>query len=208
MVSFGRLSKSSVSAPLLALGLASSCAMMPNFKEANKDGYSLENGKVDSVFTVNLHLDGVSVPEFKTGYAIRAVGETCAARGYSYYSFGRMTADQVRGYCYKTAQIRALGVTFIQTVATNDKIVVESLNGKAPTQLKVNDVVLEANGKKLSAIYQIKDEVTEAVAVGKSVLGFKVSSSGTEAAVDEPIILFADGVFGPQDLEKIRSDIK
>ena len=198
-----------VTAFVLSTGmLFSSCALMPKFQEGSKDGYTVENGATDSLFNVNLHLDGVQVNDFKAVYAMRAVGETCAKRGYQHFSYGKISADQVRGYCYKTPTIRALGVTFVQNVATGEKIVVESLNGKAPSSLKVNDEILAVNGKKISAIYQIKDQVVEATRNGKSTLSMKIVSASKELNIEEPFTSMSDGVFGPQDLEKFRADVK
>ena len=186
----------------------SSCASIPSFQENPAEGYTVTDAKLPAMFTVEVRLAATESENFKTNYAVRAVGETCLKRGFDYFNFAAAGGNSWQGYCSKTSANRSLGLTLTVPKKEGEKFIVEHLNNKSRTQVQIGDALLKVNGAPITSMAVLKNEVFASVEAKKNSMQLEIERAGKIMSVDEPIADVANASMGPADLEAVRKIIR
>lgn len=186
-----------------ALGLAS-CATFPSFQDNPAEGYQVTDTSNPASFGVEVRLPESTSPNFRINYAMRAIGETCAKRGFDYFNYGQASASQWQGFCSKTSSNRSLALSLSVPKAEGEKFVVENLNGKTNSKIQVGDVLLKVNGQAIITMAGLKTEVFNAVEAKKSSMTLEIERAGKVMTLEEPIADVANASMGPEDLKTVR----
>jgi hypothetical protein len=194
---------------LVGLGvLISACATPPAFQKQSGTGfgYVIEHLLLPGHFRVSASLPEETEEKFLNGYVSRAVGEECKGQGFDFFDPGEIRGGVTEGFCYKEMKHKDLGVAFkaLELEKLPPRFVVENLNGKFPTKLKVNDQVLSVEGKPAGSTNQMKALVFAAVRQGKAALKLKVLRLGKTLTLIESLAVLDSGLLTPQDLEGLR----
>ncbi len=198
---------------ILCFGLfISGCVSLPYFQKSvnGSEGYTVQNLKLKNHILISFNVPRDTRADYLSKYAMRAVGEECFARGYRYFDFGEIENRTIQGFCYAGDVRSALAITF-NTAAlkkTPRKFIVEDLNSKSITQLKINDELLQIEGRNVTSVNQVKVAALEASENKKNTLRLKIKREGRELKVVEPIADFKGGQMGKEDLDMLRRDVQ
>ncbi|WP_413612363.1 PDZ domain-containing protein [Bdellovibrio sp. HCB-110] len=187
-----------------------SCASRPPFqeKDSNGIGYEVKDIQSPSNFQTSATLPASTNNNYLTKYAWRSVGEVCAQRGFNFFDFSSPETTSTRenkvlvntiGYCFKESTRRGLGITFKPSKVGLE---VEHLNNKQNSSLKVKDIVLEIQGKKVATTTDVKQVVY--INTAKSSVDMAVIRDGKNIKIVEPISVLAGFNFDHEYLKALR----
>lgn len=188
----------------------SNCSTAPKFEKSNgSSGYTLKELTGKNHFEISLLLPSDTSQDALKKYGWRAIGEECANRGFEYFDISDEAPNKYVGYCYPTNERKALAITFKANGLQENpiKFVVEDLNNKSSTMLKVADEVLTIGGQKLVSMGQLKSVVFAATQKSNS-MTVSLLRNGKSLEINEPVALFKSGVLGKSDLEQLRREIQ
>jgi hypothetical protein len=197
----------------VSLLFLSACATSPIFQKSTNgsDGYSVQDLGRNDHFRITVKIPQENTTEkFIRNYGFRAVGEECLSRGFQFFDVAELDKTSIDGFCFKDSTRKSLAITFRadNLKESPSRFVVEDLNSKTNTQVKVNDEILLMDGKSLTSMAQIKSLVFSAVVNNKNALPLKLKRQNQEMTVNEPIADFKNGALGASDLEAVRSAVR
>ncbi len=142
-------------------------------------------------------------------YGWRAIGEECLSRGFEFFDISDESPIQFVGFCYSTNERKALAITFRKNELqqTPRKFIVEDLNNKSATNVRIKDELLAIGDQKLISMGQLKSVVFGVTQKSNSI-PVSLLRNGKLLEVNEPIALLKSGVLGKSDLENLRREIK
>lgn len=180
------------------------CVSAPVYQEL-KDGvgYKVSSAGAKDRLYVDVKLPQGTPENFEVQYALRAIGEECAKRGYAYFHQAYLPNAKYIGFCETSADRQALGVNLRDV---NSTVVIEDLNGKKGTTLQQGDRITKINGVKSDSVADVKVQVANARA--QKYIDMIVQRSGREVTVREPVAILELGNLGEKDLEEIRRRVK
>ena len=176
-------------------------------KEGDRPGYEvISDSSAARSFVVNVDLPKAGL-EYKNFYLMRTVGEECQKRGFNYFDSGQINSVSAYGFCYSKKSKKSLALTFDKDELdkTPQSLIVENTNKKTGSSVMMGDQIVEANGKKLASIGQLKKLVYESPDQG--LVKLKVMREGQQIQIGEPLITYP-GLFGPKDLKALRKKIR
>ena len=192
----------------------SGCASLekPPFQklESHTYGYQVESASATSpMLTVKTILPEKYEPKLAITYASRAVAEECLTRGYEYFDTGVRGPHEVDGYCYKSADHKALGIEFTEGGLDQrpQHFIIDNLNGKTKTELKPKDELIELQGQPVESMAQIKAAVAAAVAGNQKTVDLSIKRDDQRLKVKEPIALFKNSSMSSVQLDLMRSKV-
>ena len=187
----------------------SACQSAPKYQELNSgSGYKITSSNQKDMFTVRVSVPAGTSPSYTVQYGLRAIGEECQRRGFSYFDFAeRATQFDLDGFCYPSKDRRALGVTFDGFRENPAKFEVTDLNHKSKTFFQLGDRIEFVEGKSLKSMGELKATVAQ-LSKQKSYLDIVVQRGGKPVTLNEPIALFHDINLGPEDLKSIQRRVK
>lgn len=206
---------------LICIFLLSSCASYKPFSIKNTStdfGYQVIATDKKEIFKINASIESDLKGEYSSKYLFRAVGETCLLRGFEFFDIGEQDATQVSGpmlnlsvdgYCLKTNQRKGLSITFKNAPENtyDSKVLVEDLNNKSNSQLKVSDYINDIEGQKINSVSEIKRIVYQNIDTKKS-LRMTIVRDSKKININEPIITMIGFHYGPEFLKSLRSSVK
>lgn len=187
--------------------VAVSCASTPPFqKRTDGFGYSVEQATTPTHFKITTNLPEDIAERERAFYVTRAIGEECSSKGYKYFDEGQESKQISYGFCYDKPGRKSLAVTFAKDGLnqTPQTFVIENLNQKSSTNLKVGDQILSIEGKPASSMASIKNTVYEAAQTSKKSLALETRREGKTLKIDEPLADMTGGVFDQEFLERAR----
>jgi len=186
------------------------CASATKFQKTDAGpGYSVKELDAKDHLEVSVRLGDGAAAERVRDYGWRAVGEECHSRGFGYFSAVDVTPSTFEGFCYTSSTVKSMAITFQSAglEAEPKKFVVEGLNGKTGTKLMVGDELLKMNGQKLTSMAQIKSLVFVSSKT-KNSLPVEVVRGGKTMKLEEPLAQTANGAFGQDMLDRLRSKVQ
>lgn len=186
------------------------CTTLPQFqKVTNGNGYMIKDLSGKNHFEVSLLFDA----NFPTGmtkkYGWRAVGEECLSRGFHYFSFSDDSALNFQGFCYTENVFTGLGVTFEGNGLKKlpAEFLVESVNNKKPTFLKLGDRLVSVEKSKLTSMSSLR-ALMIALPTDKTTVTVEFEREGKFQKAVEPLVNLRGGLLGKSDLEDLRASVK
>lgn len=206
-----------------------SCSSSQEFQRSvnNSDGHTITDRAKRDQFTVKIigkkPLKEISLNK----YMSRAVGEECDARGFKYYDIAWINSSSAAGYCYKTQDALALSLEFkAEPLKENPpRLIISKVNGKGHSRLSPEDELIAVNDKEVKSLDDLKlieNELSEKEAnVTKedsqklkeprekrfSTAKVTIIRLGEKMTVIEPYVHINQGISGPDDLKKLKSEI-
>ena len=204
---------------LLLLSMAFlGCAGFPPFKEVKTDevGYKITPVKNDNIFFVKAILPDNSTGNYGSDYVFRAVGESCKKRGYDFFSGtpakeskynGDLITIEKTGYCYKENKGKGFGIQFenIDSNSYNAGAKVYEMNNKVNSKLKIGDLILEIEGKKITSVADVKSMTNN---TDKNSLKLTIIRDKTRIEVEEALIVMQGSFATPDDLVRVRKYVR
>lgn len=193
-----------------SLFFLTNCATAPKFEKSNgSTGYAVKELTGKNHIEISLLLPNNISAKTLAKYGARAIGEECAERGFDYFDISEEAVNKYVGFCYPTNEKKGLSIVFeAKGLKENTtKFVVEDLNKKSSTLLKIGDEVVAVGGQKPVTMGQLKFVVFAATQKSNSIL-LSVVRNGKSLEVNEPVVLFSSGVLGKPDLEYLRREIQ
>ncbi len=208
-------------ASILGLLVLSACAQMPKFQKKSGNeiyGYKVTDIVKNDSFEIVSTLPPKIQEDDTKAYVVRAVGETCKERGYSFFDFTLRESTEessekmivkTDGFCFQDAKKLGLGIS-LKTAGKNNFnafVTVDHLNTKKSSLLRPDDLVIKMSQQPITAIYQIKRIVNHQLKNSPklSTIEISVIREGKPLTVSEPIVQMLDFTFGPEDLKRIKS---
>ncbi len=188
------------------LFFVTNCTTAPKFEKSNgSSGYTVKELTGKNHFEISLLLPSGTSQDALKKYGWRAIGEECANSGFDYFDISEKAPTKFVGFCYPTHERKGLAITFTAKGLQENprRFVVESLNNKSSTRLKLDDEVLTIGGQKLESMGQLKSVVFAATQKNNSV-AISLFRNGKVLEVNEPVALINSGVLGKSDLEQLR----
>lgn len=129
-------------------------------------------------------------PEFQSCFSNWIISEECLKRDYSFYDFGQVDALMVTGFCYKENSKFGLGASFYLDKIDNKppRFIVESMENKNPTFIKVNDQFMKFNGEVITSMMDIKLKIYNAQEEGRKNIKISLIRGKKLIEVEEPIV--------------------
>ena len=186
------------------------CTSAPKFEKSNgTSGYSVRNLSGQTHFSVDLLLPSDTSRETLKHYGWRAIGEECLARGFQFFDVSDENPTRYVGFCYSGNERKSLALTFtLDGLEKNPpKFVVEDLNNKSSTLVKLGDEVTQIANETPTSMAHIKSIVYQATQ-SSNTIPLKVRRNGKEIEVKEPVALFKEGILGSEDLKALRQQIQ
>lgn len=193
--------------------LFSSCTSIPIFQKTtdNNEGYKVQDLDSKNNFRVTIQLPSIpSSDKLVRYYGFRAVGEECLARGFHFFDVGELTTHIFEGFCFTSSTRKSLAATFDKKELQKNPIhfIVESLNKKSRSQLKINDEILMVNEKPLVSVGQLKSLIFAEAENKKTSVDLKIRRKNSELNITELLADFKNSTYGQGDLEDLRLKIK
>lgn len=192
--------------------LLTSCAHTPPFQKINSGvGYKIENLEIKNSFKVTLKFSfSETTSKYLSNYAFRAVGEECLTRGLNNFESTKLDENTFNGYCFANKTYKALAVTFEESGLNKTPIrfIVEDLNNKTFTLLKINDEIINFDNIPLTSMTQIKHLVFSAADKKRTYVSLKIKRTNSELIITEPLAEFAGSLGSKEDLDAVRKIIK
>lgn len=187
------------------------CASSQSFRksENGSDGYSIEDRAKPDQFVVRIKSQKGLLDSSFEDYVKRAVGETCSARGYEYFDVGWIDANSAAGYCYKSADAKALSIAFKAEKLKEDppKFIIKQMNGKPKTFLAAEDEIISIDGQSLRSMDDLKLLESRMAETKKTTVKIRLVRYSESMTVNEPVSDVHDGILGPADLKKLKDAI-
>jgi len=189
----------------------SGCAAVPFKKTDSGHGYQVINGKHPDNFTVKFNLPENMHTRSLDRYYARAVGEECLERGYSHFLNSSTKDGETTGFCYKSNVRKGLGPSYSRAnyMAVPPKFIIENLNSKSRTNLKINDEVLLVEKQKATSMahfHQIMFDISKRQPLPSEV-SVVIKRDGKEVSLKEPLADMPESSFGPDDLMELRQTV-
>jgi len=183
------------------------CASPIPFQKMNNGiGYEIEP-KGPETFAVKMSLpDSARANQYLDLYAAAAIGEECKKRGYEYFDHALVSSSLSEGFCYKENRKRALAISFARKNLELQpaEFVVEDLNSKSKTALKLNDKITKFDGKVVQSMGEIKSMVFSIDKKNVSSIKLELIRDGKVITVDEPLADFPGSLSDPKSLVAYR----
>lgn len=195
---------------IIFMSLLTGCVSALKFqKNTGGIGYTIEDLDVKNSFKILVSLPSSQVTDkYLQKYAFRAAGEECLARGFAYFDFSYRDGD-FYGFCYPTKTSKSLAITFVDSgLDKNPKsFIIESLNSKTSTNLKIGDEVLAFDDKPITGMWQVKYFVFEAADKKRNSMQLKIKRNQKELTVVEPLAEFSGYVYTDENLQALRKSV-
>jgi hypothetical protein len=198
---------------LLLLGslfFITNCSTSPKFEKSNgSSGYTVKELTSKNHFEITLLLPSDTSKNTLKVYGWRAIGEECLNRGFEFFDISDEEPNKYVGFCYPTNERKALAITFKANGLQESprKFVVEDLNSKSVTNIKIDDEVLAVAGQKLVSMGQLKSVVFASTQKSNS-MSVSLLRNGKPLEINEPVALLKSGILGKADLENLRREIQ
>jgi len=197
---------------VIILLVLSACASKPSFQKNSNEtiGYVIQNYATNDNFRVIVNLPQGTTEQYARNYGYRAVGEECLIRGFNFFDVGEVDGKVFEGFCFKDSVRKSLAVSFQNDglVRSPKRFVIEYVNNKPSTKLKLNDELLLMDNKSPDSMANLKSLVFNAATNNKNFLPLKIRRKGRELKVMEPIADLKNGVLDINDLDALRTFVR
>lgn len=154
------------------------CATTTEYKkqEAPQDtGFRVENTDQKDTFYTYSNFKTGTKSKYIIAYVGRSVGETCQARGYTYFDSSSETLPAVSsdvesyrtlGFCYNSPQKKGLYVNFAPTLKDlpdGTALVIEEVGKNMKSKLRVGDVIKTVRGQRVKNYLELRRVLRTAV---------------------------------------------
>jgi hypothetical protein len=159
-------------------------------KDPKSLGYSIRDSDNKKIFFVTLNLGDASTDaSFFDCYLNRAVALECNKRGFKFIDTANSNSNERMAFCYDLPDRKSLGILFDvkELEKPKSRFIIEDLNQKDPTNLKVGDEILLVNGAPLTSLASLKRSIFES----KPEVKFKlqVLRAGSKVELAEPLFV-------------------
>ncbi len=171
-------------------------------------GYEVQESDVKSRMTISLQMRDEVEPSYKAHYALRAIGEECAARGFNFFDQAEEDENHYNGYCYKTEARRALAIKFTDEGLRLKprKFMVEHLNSKSQTALVVGDEILKFDDKEMRSMAELKEYIFR-LDPKEKLMSLSILRKGQPMTFDEPLAELKNSLGDEALLRTLRKEI-
>lgn len=186
------------------------CSSLPKFQKAiDGDGYSINDLTGRNHFEVSLLFQTKFPEQITKKYGWRVVGEECLSCGFSFFSLSDDSALKFQGFCCKENVFTGLGVTFEDQGLKKQpaEFLVESLNNKNSTSLKLGDKIVSVEKTKLTSMSNLRALMITLPAEKASVT-IEFERAGKPQKAIEPLANIRGALLGKSDLENLRKSVR
>ncbi len=190
------------------------CSSIPFRKSDVGEGYTVKESPEKDRFLVTATLSPDNNSQFIWLYMMRAIGEECQARGFSYFYYAELSKFIYNGFCFSSAARKSIGIGFDRNAnnLNSSRLVVTEADLKPSTTLKVGDEVTKIGGKAIDSWETFKKEIFLAAKSGRSDVSLDFMRNGQAFSTREALVQISEDDFGtnmgPEDLARLRDRIQ